>query len=233
MPLPNTIAIDGPAGSGKSSVSFAIAQQIGYLFVDTGAFYRAVTLLALEQHLDLHHSGQLITLVERTRLDMTPELADDDRQFTFLADERDITCDLHSAEVDHSVSIIAADQEVRAALLNPQRLLAARGRVIMAGRDIGTVILPDADLKIYIDATLDKRAERRYEQRLRNGEPADLDEIRESLRRRDEVDSSRTNAPLLRAPDAIYLDTTSLNLEESIAAAYQIIQNGKPSLNQP
>jgi cytidylate kinase len=223
LPLPNTIAIDGPAGSGKSTISFAIAQEIGYLFVDTGAFYRAVTLLALEQQLDLHQSDSLVSLIERAYLDMTPDLATDGRQYTFLANKRDITCDLHSAEVDGSVSIIASNQKVRAALLNPQRALAARGQVIMAGRDIGTVILPHADLKIYIDAGLDERAQRRYRQRVRNGEPADFEQIREGLRHRDEIDSTRDDAPLLRAPDAVYLDTTTLDLKAAIAAAYQII----------
>lgn len=228
MSLPSIIAVDGPAGSGKSTVSFAVAQRIGYLFVDTGAFYRAITLLALEQHLDLRDSGQLVALVRRTDLDMTSDLADDERQYTFLANGRDITNAIHSPEVDADVSIIAADQGVRAAILDAQRALATRGKVIMAGRDIGTVVLPDADLKIYIDASVEKRAERRYEQRIRNGEPADLDAIREGLIDRDHKDSHREFAPLTRTPDAVYLDTSELDFEQSVEAAYQIIQNWTP-----
>jgi cytidylate kinase len=228
LSLPSTIAVDGPAGSGKSTVSFAVAQRIGYLFVDTGAFYRAITLLALEQHLDLHDSDQLVALTQRTSLDMTPDLADDGRQYTLLADDRDITHAIHSPEVDASVSIVAADRGVRAAILDTQRDLATRGKVIMAGRDIGTVVLPNADLKIYIDASVEKRATRRYEQRLRNGEPADLDAIRAGLIDRDDKDSSRAVSPLIRTPDAVYLDTSDLTFEEAIEAALQIIRDWTP-----
>lgn len=227
MPLPKIIAVDGPAGSGKSTVSFAVAQQIGYLFVDTGAFYRAITLLALKQHIDVQNTEQVAALARRTRLDMKPDLADDGRQYTLLADGRDITLDIHSPDVDAHVSVVSANPGVREALLDAQRAIAARGGVIMAGRDIGTVVLPDADLKIYIDASLDKRAERRSQQRLRNGEPADLSEIREGLRRRDTIDSQRDVAPLLRAPDAVYLDTSNLTLAQTIDAVYQIVTGSK------
>ncbi len=229
MSLPSIIAVDGPAGSGKSTVSFAVAQRIGYLFVDTGAFYRAVTLLALEQHLDPHDSERVARLAQQTRVEITPDLADDGRQYTCLADGRDITAKIHAPEVDAYVSIVAANAGVRTAMLESQRALAARGQVIMAGRDIGTVVLPDADLKIYIDASLDKRAERRYQQRVQNGEAADLESIRDGLRQRDAIDSGRAVAPLLRAPDAAYLDTSNLTLKQAIDAAYTIIQNWNTS----
>lgn len=224
MVLPNTIAVDGPAGSGKSTVSFAVAQQIGYLFADTGAFYRAITLLALEQHLNLADPSAISALSEQVRLDMTPDTANDERQFTLLADGRDITWEIHSPEVDSYVSVAAAIPGVRAALMAVQREIAARGRIIMVGRDIGTVVLPDADLKIYIDASLEKRAERRYWQRINNGEPADLTAIREGLRQRDTTDSGRDVAPLLCAPDAVYLDTSGLTLEETVEAFYQVVK---------
>jgi CMP/dCMP kinase len=223
LPLPKTIAIDGPAGSGKSTVSFAVARRLGYLFVDTGAFYRGLTLLALENGIDPHDSASIVALAQRTRLDMQPPQIDDGRQFTFLADGRDITHAINTPRVDAKVSIVAAHADVRAAVLQAQRDLAQRGNVIMAGRDIGTVVLPNADLKLYIDASLDKRAERRCQQRLRNGEQADLDLIREGLRRRDEIDSSRETSPLLQAPDAILIDTTELSLEETISKTYRII----------
>lgn len=226
--MPNTIAVDGPAGSGKSTVSFAVAQRIGYLFVDTGAFYRAITFLAFEHRIDPRDSAQVVALAERVHLDMTPDLADDGRQYTLLADGRDITAHIHSPQVDEHVSAVSAIPGVRTAMLGAQRALAQRGRVIMAGRDIGTVVLPDADLKIYIDASLEKRAERRYQQRIRNGEPANLDAIREGLRQRDLVDSGRETAPLLRAQDARYLDTSDLTFEEAVEAVYQIILAWRP-----
>ncbi len=223
MVLPSTIAIDGPAGSGKSSVSFALAQRLGYLFVDTGAFYRAITLLALRAGQDPSDSEGVVALARSAALDITSDLGSDGRQYTVLANGEDVTGEIHSPQVDAHVSVVAANPGVRQAMLSAQRALAARGRVIMAGRDIGTVVLPDADLKIYIDASLEKRAERRYAQRLSNGEPADLAQISEGLRQRDTIDSQRDVAPLLRAPDAVYLDTTMLSLEQAVEAAYQIV----------
>lgn len=223
--LPSVIAVDGPASSGKSSISFAIAQQLGYLFADTGVFYRAITYLALEQSIDLANESDLTALAHRSKLDLTPDLADDGRQCTLLADGRDITNRLNSPEVDRHVSQVAAAPGVRAALLDIQRAIAARGKVIMAGRDIGTVVLPDADLKLYIDASLEKRAQRRYQQRLASGETASLDAIRSGLRQRDTADSSRKVSPLARPSDAIYLDTSDLSFDEAVAAMREILQN--------
>ena len=216
------IAIDGPAGSGKSSVSLALARRLGYLFVDTGAFYRAITWLALQRHIDPHDSAQVAALARRAHLDMHPR-PNADPPYTFLADGQDITAHLHTPEVDAYVSVVAANADVRAAILEAQRQLARRGRVIMAGRDIGSVVLPDADLKIYIDANLDERAHRRYRQRLAEGETADLEAIREGLLARDRLDSSRDVAPLTRLPDAVYLDTSHMSLEEAVEAAYRIV----------
>lgn len=233
MALPRTIAVDGPAGSGKSSVSFALAQRLNYLFVDTGAFYRAITLLTLQQKVDPHASAQVVSVARAASLDMTPETNDDGRQFTFLANGEDITPLLNRPDVEEHVSDVAANAGVRAAILNAQRKLAARGNVIMAGRDIGSVVLPDADLKLYIDASLDKRAQRRFKQRRANNEPADLDAIRAGLRKRDEIDSNRDTAPLRRAEDAVYLDTTNLTLDEAIEAAYIIVTSWAPESSHP
>jgi cytidylate kinase len=228
LSLPSTIAVDGPAGSGKSAVSFAVAQELGYFFVDTGAFYRAVALLALEKTLDLRAPDQVAALAKNTKLDLSPDLADDGRLFTFFADSRDITSELQTPRVDAVVSIVAAMSEVRAALLDAQRQIAARGKIVMAGRDIGTVVLPDADLKIYIDAKLEQRATRRYHQRLASEGHADLDEIKVGLSQRDKIDSGREVAPLLRAADAIYLDTTAMTLEQSIVVMIKIIHQWSP-----
>ena len=149
LALPLTIAVDGPAGSGKSSISFALAQRLGYLFVDTGALPRR-HLLALEQGTDFTDPAALTRLAENARLSLSGDLRDDGRQYTILADERDITPHINSPEVDAHVSIVAAVPGSALALLELQRSIAARGRVIMAGRDIGTVVLPDADLKLYV-----------------------------------------------------------------------------------
>jgi len=220
--LPSVIAIDGPAGSGKSSVSLALARRLGYLFVDTGAFYRAVTWLALQREIDPHASDQVAALARQTHLDMHPR-PNADPPYRFLADGRDITAHLHTPEVDAYVSVVAANADVRTAVLEAQRQLARRGRVIMAGRDIGSVVLPDADLKIYIDANLEERARRRYRQRLAEGVAEDLESIRKGLLARDRLDSSRDVAPLTRLPDAVYLDTSNMNLQEAVEAAYRIV----------
>lgn len=225
MTLPSVIAVDGPAGSGKSTVFFAVAQRINYLFVDTGAFYRAVTFLALEQQLDLNRVDQLLALCQRTQFDMTPDRKDDGRQFTFLADERDITLQLNTPAVDSNVSTIAAATEIRTCLFDAQRKLAAKGRVIMVGRDISTVVLPDADLKVFITASLEKRAERRSQQRLSTGEMADYDTILENLRQRDQVDSTRKAAPLRQVAEAVLLDTSDLTFDEAVETALDLIQH--------
>lgn len=221
--LPSIIAVDGPAGSGKSSISFAIARQLGYLFADTGAFYRAITFLALEQSIDLTDEAALTELARQSNLDMTPDVADDGRQCTLLANGHDITSHLNTPQVDENVSRVAAIPGVRAALLDIQRAIAARGKVIMAGRDIGTVILPNADLKLFINASLDARAERRYRQRLAHGEAANLNTIRAGLHKRDEADTSRDVSPLARADEAIYLDTSSLTFDETVEAVRKLI----------
>ena len=220
MPYPSIIAVDGPAGSGKSAVSSAVARQLNYLFVDTGAFYRAITLLALEHGIDTRSEADTTTLAQQAELDLEARAG----HFAFLANGTDITVRLNTPEVDAHVSYIARTAGVRTALFDAQRSIAGRGKVIMAGRDIGTVVLPDADLKLYIDASLEARATRRYRQRLAEGRDADLNTIREGLRQRDEIDSGRAVAPLTRAEDAIYLDTSDLTLEEAIAAMLHIIE---------
>lgn len=223
--LPSTIAVDGPAGSGKSSVSFAIARRLDYLFVDTGAFYRAITFLALEQGIPIasENEAAVSRLAEQTQFEITPYAGDGSREYTILAHGRDITDYIHGADVDANVSIVAAMSGVRAALLDVQRDIAAKHHVIMAGRDIGTVVLPDADLKIFIDANLSARAVRRYQQRITNGESATLEEIRQGLNTRDDLDSNRKIAPMARAADAVYLDTSGLDFEEAVDAFYQIV----------
>ncbi|NDJ79325.1 MAG: (d)CMP kinase [Chloroflexi bacterium] len=229
MSLPNTITVDGPAGSGKTSVSFAVAQRIGYLFVDTGAFYRAMTFLALEKRLNLSDQQQVTALALHTHLDMTPDLADDGRQYTLLADGRDITPHIHTPTVDAHVSTVAAMPGARDALLDVQRSIGKRGQVIMVGRDISTVVMPDADLKIYIDASLNERATRRYHQRLETGDAADLGEIRAGLEQRDTLDSQRKVSPLQQASDAVYLDTSAMTLQQAIDAMHQLILDWTPN----
>ncbi len=209
MPRPNTIAIDGPAGAGKSTISEQLAQRYSYIFVDTGAFYRAITYTVLQAGVSLTYTEKVAETARtlKLRFEQAPE------GYRLVANEQDITNHLRSQAVDSAVSTVAQMPAVRAALLPLQRDVAAQGNIILAGRDIGSVVLPDADLKLYIDASIDERARRRLAQ-LGEG---DLDGIRAALAQRDKTDSERSHAPLLRAPDAVYILTDDMNIDQVVA----------------
>ncbi|MBC7225542.1 MAG: (d)CMP kinase, partial [Anaerolineae bacterium] len=172
MPLPSTIAIDGPAASGKSTIGGLLAKELGYLYLDTGVMYRAVTLEALRAGVDIADEEAVVALAHRLRIEVLPPGPEhrDGRPYTVLADGRDVTWEIRTPEVDAAVSPVSAYPGVREVLTEAQRQIGRRGRVVMVGRDIGTVVLPDADLKIYLDASPEERARRRYLERLDRGE---------------------------------------------------------------
>lgn len=214
MAYPSTIAIDGPAASGKSSVAQQLAARLGYLYFDTGVMYRAVTLAALERGVDIGDEAAITRLAEALVMDVQPPTANDGRQYTVLADGRDVTWEIRREEVDACVSPVSAYPGVRAALTAQQHRVASRGKVVMVGRDIGTVVLPEADLKIYLDATPEERARRRHAERSARGETSRFEDILAAMRIRDQIDSGRAVAPLRPADDAIVVDTTGLALTE-------------------
>jgi cytidylate kinase len=206
------IALDGPASSGKSSVGAAAAQRLGYRFCDTGLLYRAITWLALYRGISPERHDDLVPLVrEIDLLDVG-----DGRLAHVAIDGVDRTADVRSPEVDVEVSKYSRVAELRLALLERQRVLALRGRMIMAGRDVGTIVLPDADLKLYLDATVEERARRRAQERGIDPESSEGLEILEELRRRDELDSTREVAPLRKAPDAVVLRTDGNTFEQTV-----------------
>lgn len=226
--LPRTVAIDGPAGTGKSSVAFAVARDLGYLYIDTGAFYRAVTLAAIRAGMLEADEAALVKIAEESVMEITPDRDADDREYTLLLDGKDATHDIRTPEVEAHVSQISAVGGVRTVLKDKQRAMAVQGQVIMVGRDIGTVVLPDADLKIYLDASPEARAERRYRQRIAEGQPADYDEILAGLHSRDALDSGREVSPLRRAPDAHYVNTDGLDVDAVVRQIKQIILDWQP-----
>lgn len=226
--LPSTIAIDGPAASGKSTLGELLAKQLGFLYFDTGIMYRAVTWEALLRGIPIRDEEGVTRLAESIQIDLHPPTVQDGRQFTVTADGRDITWQIRRPEVDANVSPVSAYPGVRAAMTPQQRRIAERGNVIMAGRDIGTVVLPYAELKIYLDASVDERARRRRLERELQGRHISFEEMKEEIERRDEIDSSRSVAPLKRAPDAIYLDNTGLTIEQTVARAVEIINARDP-----
>ena len=227
MNLPRQIAVDGPAGSGKSSVSFVVARDLGYLFVDTGAFYRALTLAAIDAGMVDANEPAMTELAQRIHIMITADLDDDERQYTVLLEAREVTWAIRDAAVETHVSRISAMPSVRETINSQQRQLADQQRVIMAGRDIGTVVLPGAELKLYLDASLKARAERRYRQATANGRRADLAAIQADLERRDAHDSSRPVAPLKQADDAVYVNTDQLTMAGVIARVEEIIHSWK------
>ena len=216
MPYPNVIAIDGPAGSGKSTISFYLAEKLGYLFIDTGVFYRSVTLLVLRHNVNVTNTAALATVTRDAVIDIRPEPQDPERQYSVWIEGDNVTDQLRTEAVNKLVSTVAAVPEVRHELMNVQRRAAIQGKIIMAGRDIGTVVLPDADCKLYIDASIEERARRRYKQKQEKGEQVDLAAIEQSLRQRDEVDMQREVSPLKQADDALYVLTDGMSVEEVV-----------------
>lgn len=227
MPLPSIIAIDGPAASGKSTVGEQVADRLGYLYFDTGAMYRAITWIALARDVEIADEAAVTRLAETVRIDVLPATVADGRQYTVLADGYDITWDLRRPEVDRYVSPVSAYPGVRVALTEQQRRIARAGRIVMVGRDIGTVVVPGADLKIYLDASVEERARRRNQERIQHGERANYEEILAAMRRRDEIDSQRTHAPLRPAEDAMIIDSTHLGIEEVVERVLELVSMTK------
>ena len=221
---PTTIAIDGPAASGKSTIAAVLAKQLGYLYFDTGVMYRAATWAALERGIAISDEAALTRLTETLQIDVKPPSQGDGRQYDVLCDGRDVTWAIRSPEVDANVSPVSVYPGVRSALTAQQRRIGLRGKVVMVGRDIGTVVLPEAQLKIYLDASAEERAQRRYrEVQARGDQPQAYEDILANVKRRDAIDSGRATAPLRAAPDAIILDSTGLSIAEVVAQVEELI----------
>ncbi len=206
MTSPNTIAIDGPAASGKSSIGLLLAKKLGYMFLDTGMMYRAVTLAVLERGIDIQDESEISKLLQEIKIDIHPSFDKNYSNIVFV-NGKDVSQSLHQSVVNDNVSQISTYRDVRKALTHRQREIAKSGRIVMVGRDIGTVVLPKADLKIYLKASVEERAKRRYKEEMERGKNVKYDEILSSMSRRDEIDSLRKLAPLKPAKDAIIIST--------------------------
>lgn len=213
------IAIDGPSGAGKSTAGRALAERLGYTFVDTGAMYRALAFSALEQGIDLDSEAALAELAAQTRI----ELVSGGR--TVYLDGRDVTALIRSREVSVASSKISVHSSVRRDMVARQRELGQAGGIVLDGRDIGTAVFPDAEVKFFLDADPHRRAQRRHVELKAAGNPFDLNSVERDLLARDQADSSRKDSPLIRAEDAIYLDTTLLIPAEVVERMYALVES--------
>lgn len=217
MNYPNIVAIDGPAASGKTTIGNRLAENWGYLFFDTGVMYRAVTWLALHEGISTKDEDAVSKLAHNVVIDVLPPSKDDGREYDVVADGIDVTWFIREQRVDKKVSRVSAYPDVRLALTGQQRRIGLRGKVIMVGRDIGTVVLPEADLKIYLDASVKERARRRFQQRVERGEDPNYEKIQKILNKRDKIDSTREVAPLCAADDAVIINTDNLDIDEVVS----------------
>jgi cytidylate kinase len=221
---PSIITIDGPAASGKTTLGRRLADALGYLFFDTGVMYRAVTWLALQRKLDMRDEAELTALAESVPIDVRSPSQKDGRTCDVLVEGQDITWEIRSPEVDANVSVVSAFAGVRRALSIQQRRVGQRGQVVMVGRDIGTVVLPEADLKVYLVASAQVRARRRYDEILARGGQADFAEILSQVVERDRIDSTRVVAPLKAAEDAVRVDSEGLTAEQVFQMTLELCQ---------
>ncbi|TMN23728.1 (d)CMP kinase [Lentibacillus cibarius] len=208
------VAIDGPAAAGKSTVAKIVANELAYIYIDTGAMYRALTLKVLRKQIPLDEDKAITNLLADTDI----QLKQSDSTQHVLMDGEDVTSVIRSEHVTNNVSYVAKHAIVREEMVNRQRELARKRGVVMDGRDIGTHVIPDAEVKIFLKATVEERARRRYEENMQKGFAADLEKLKEEIEQRDRIDSKREVAPLVQANDAIELDTTDLSINDVAAA---------------
>lgn len=220
---PDLVTIDGPAGSGKSTVSRAVAARLGYVYLDTGAMYRAVALKAVRTRVDLEDGPALGRLCRGMDLSLQAE----GDGVTVWLDGEDVSAAIRTPDMDLHSSRVSAVPEVREAMTELQRRLGRNGRVVAEGRDMGTVVFPDARHKVFLTASLEVRAGRRYQERLERGEAVSLARVTEDLAQRDRQDASRALAPLRPAADAVTVDTTRMTLDEVITSILESIRAGR------
>ncbi|MFT4413116.1 (d)CMP kinase [Fredinandcohnia humi] len=215
-----SIAIDGPAAAGKSTVAKIIAEKLSYIYIDTGAMYRALTYKAIHLDLDLENEDSLIETLQHTTIDLKPS----QRGQLVYIDGRDITEEIRESDVTNSVSIVAKHRKVREEMVKRQKSFATHGGVVMDGRDIGTHVLPHAEVKIFLLASVEERAQRRHDENIGKGYESDLVKLKKEIAARDKLDSEREVAPLRKAEDAYEIDTTSLTIQEVVSKIMDIVK---------
>ena len=214
------VAVDGPAGAGKSSISKIVAKKLGYLYIDTGAMYRSLTWAVLHNHIDVNNQKAVEALLPE--LDLTMEASDDSCK-VFIAGQ-DVTDFIRTPQVNNAVSIVASYKGVRQYLVERQRLMAEAGGVILDGRDIGSVVLPNAELKIYLTASVEARAMRRYLEVKGTVNEQTLEDIKDSVMQRDDMDKNRKESPLIQVEDAVLVDSSEMTFDETVEHILHLVQ---------
>ncbi|WP_216829270.1 (d)CMP kinase [Alkalihalobacterium elongatum] len=220
MKRKTNIAIDGPAGAGKSTVAKMVAEQLSYLYIDTGAMYRALTYSALKSSIDPKDGRKLWELLDKISIRLKPTSSG---TLVYVNDE-EVTEEIRSSEVTNTVSIVASHEEVRIEMVKQQQKMAESGGTVMDGRDIGTHVLPHADVKVFLTASVEERAKRRHEENIQKGFPSDLDKLKEEIARRDELDSNREFAPLQQASDAVVIDSTHMSIPDVVENILHLVE---------
>ncbi len=240
VPLPSTITIDGPAAAGKSALGERLAERLNYLYFDTGVLYRAVAWLALQRGIAPDDEAGLTRLAQEADITVDRPNVSDGRQYTVSVEGQDVTWLIRGIDVERVVSPVSAVAGVREALKQRQRQIGLQGHVVMVGRDIGTVVLPEADLKIYLTASPEVRAKRRYDEIRARGEPADYAQILVAMLERDRIDSQRAVAPLKPAEDAVVINTDHLTIEQELKIVQRLMRQwakkssaGSPASSSP
>lgn len=229
-PKPQTIALDGPAGAGKSTIGQLLAQRLGYRFVDTGAMYRAFTWLTIQKGLDPTDEVALSALAAKASVEITQPTVSDGRAYSVLVEGKDITRELHSSQVEARVTLVSRVPGVQKAMIERQRLLAEAGKVVMAGRDSGTLVLPEAELKVYLLASVEERARRRYRELRGRAQQVEWADVRDGMVRRHKTDSDRATSRHRIAADAQIVDTDNLTIKEVLQEIERLMEPDVPPL---
>lgn len=214
------ITLDGPSGAGKSTIAKLLAKKLSFKYLDTGAMYRAVTLYMIKHHVDINNNSEVISALNNLSINF-------DNAGRIYLDDEDVTESIRSMEVVNLVSKVSSISIVRQNMVSLQRKIAEGGNYVVDGRDIGSVVFPDSKYKFYMDASLDERAKRRYNEELSKGKSITYEEVRESIRKRDEFDSNREDSPLVVPKNANIIDTTSMTIDEVVEKIANVIFNIK------